>query len=123
MARLLYSRYWPATQRLLPWIFLALYFVSIVVTAWPFSRLADRFVRYALACVIVQTGSLLLLTAGLVAGKIIATRWSDRRQRRIDKISDLVAKYSSGAECQAQWPLIDGSLVGPWMAGRVTWAH
>src|ERR1700736_3847058 len=102
MARLLYSRYWPSAQRLLPVVVLALYVLSILVMALLFARLADQFVRYALACVAVQTVSLLLLTAGLVAGKIIATRWSDRRQRRIDHISDLMAQYSSGAESQAQ---------------------
>ena len=82
MARLLYSRYWQTTQRLLPIIVLALYVMSILVTALLFSWLADQFVRYALACVVVQTVSLLLLTAGLVAGKIIETRWNDRRRRR-----------------------------------------
>jgi hypothetical protein len=102
MARLLYSRYWPATQRLLPLVVLALYVLSILTMAVLFSSVADQFVRYALACVVVQTVSLLLLTACLVAGKIIATRWNDRRQRRINQISDLMADYSSGAECQAQ---------------------
>lgn len=102
MARLLYSRYWPTTQRLLPFIVLALYVMSILVTALLFSWLDDQFVRYALACVVVQTVSLLLLTAGLVAGKIIATRWNDRRQERIDQISDLMAQFSSGAENQVQ---------------------
>jgi hypothetical protein len=102
MARLLYSRYWQTTQRLLPIIVLALYVMSILVTALLFSWLADQSVRYALACVVVQTVSLLLLTAGLVAGKIIETRWNDRRRRRIDQISDLMAQYSSGAESQVK---------------------
>jgi len=100
MARLLYSRYWPTTQRLLPIGVLALYVMSILVTALLFSWMADQFVRYALACVVVQTVSLLLLTVGLVAGKIIETRWNDQRRRRIDQISDLMAQYSSGAEAR-----------------------
>src|SRR3984893_15421470 len=102
MARLLYSRYWQTTQRLLPIIVLALYVMSILVTALLFSWMADQFVRYALACVVVQTVWLLLRTVGLVAGKIIETRWNDRRRRRIDQISDLMAQYSSGAESQVQ---------------------
>jgi hypothetical protein len=98
MTRFLYSRYWPAAQSLLPIAALVLYAAGIMATAQLLPAMNDRHVLYALACVIVQAVALLLLAGGLLASKFVLVHWNERRRRRIERISDLFAQYSFGAE-------------------------
>lgn len=102
MGRLLYSRYWPVVQRILPLAALAVYGVAIYAVAEVFPLIADGHVRYALAFVIVQAISLLLLAGGLIAGKAIAVRRNGRRQRRIEQLRDRFGQYSFGSAGEPQ---------------------
>ncbi len=99
MGRLLYSRYWPTFERVLPLAALVVYLAGVVITAGMFS-IDDTYVRYALACVVVQAVSLLLLSAGLIGGKRIAVTRGERRQRTVDRISSLFAQFSFDPVCR-----------------------
>jgi hypothetical protein len=97
---LFYSRHWPLIERVGPFAALAVYVAAVMILGrrLPF---ADAYIRYALACVLVQSAMLALVTGGLFWGKAIALRMARRRGERTDQITALMVNYALAGEGEA----------------------
>lgn len=92
MSRLFYSKYWPAVERWVPLVVLALYAVVVILVGRLFGT-PNPYLRYAEACVAVQAALLLVTTAGLLASKSLSSWYGARRRHNVDSISDLMARH------------------------------
>jgi HEAT repeat protein len=97
---LLYSRYWPLVEKAVPLAVFVLYVAAVLVVGKHLTP-DNLYARYALACVLVQSSTLMLVTAGLFAGKAIALRLGARRQRRMDRIAEQMVRYALSSETEA----------------------
>lgn len=97
MSRLLYSKYWPVVERLAPLVILAL-LGGVVILVAQFLSVANDYLRYSLACVLVQSAAILLITVGLFAGKALTLRLNARRRREVERISEQMAQYIQSNE-------------------------
>jgi hypothetical protein len=91
--RVLYSRYWPLLAKLAPLAAFVLY-VSAVLFVGRRLTLPNLYSRYALAWVMVQSSTLLLITVGLLANKWIGVRLAHRRQLRADQIAEQMVGFA-----------------------------
>ncbi len=98
MLRLVYSRHWSKIAGLLGILAMACLVAAVFTVSHWFSEISDSFVRYALTFVAVQTGLLLLLSAGLIIGKQISVRRSRTRDVILNGLKDLLAQYAAGEE-------------------------
>jgi len=103
MLWLIYTRHWRRIQAVIPFALVIIYFGYVF---WLGSRLniADRFVRYAVACVVVQSVALILITCALLASKVIGAQKQERRRAIDMQIGALLATYvtESGDGSQEQ---------------------
>src|SRR5689334_7808578 len=91
MTRLLYSRNWPRIIQGLVAIILLGYAGSVIVTAQWLDEIADPFLRYAAAFILVQLGSLAFLLVLLLFGKYLRIKFEWRRATRIQAVEELLA--------------------------------
>lgn len=91
MTRLLYSRNWPRIIQGLVAIILLGYAGSVVVTAQWLDDIADPFLRYAAAFILVQLGFLSFLLVLLLFGKYLRIKFEWRRGTRIRTFEELLA--------------------------------
>jgi hypothetical protein len=97
---LIYSKYWPSFLKCAPLGIFAL-FAGAVILVGEHLSMANPYVRYALACVLVQSVAIALITLGLFGGKALALRKNARRKREVDRISDHMALYVQSGEGEA----------------------
>jgi hypothetical protein len=93
MLRVLYSRYWPLLAKLAPLVIFVLYLAAVLLVGQNLN-LANPYSRYALAWVVVQSSTLILLIGGLLANKWIGVRLADRRQLRADRIAEQMVGFA-----------------------------
>jgi HEAT repeat protein len=107
MTRLIYSENWPRIANLLVVVVLIGYILSVVVVAQFLDVLADPFMRYASAFIIVQFAVLGSIGLLLITFKFLRVRWESRRGSRIRKLEELVAASDCGDEAlkaARKWP-------------------
>jgi hypothetical protein len=93
MLRLLYSRYWPVLAKLAPLVIFVLYVAAVILLAQHLT-LENRYTRYAVASVVVHSGTLFLITGGLLVNKWIGVRLDARRQQRSDQIAKQMVSFA-----------------------------
>ena len=107
MTRLLYSRNWPRIARLAVLGVLVCYIGAVIAVAQWLDGIADPFVQYASAFVIVQFTVLGSLGVLLIAGKFVRVKWEWRRAERIRRLEELLAVPDADAttlEAARRWP-------------------
>jgi hypothetical protein len=107
MTRLIYSENWSRIANLLVVVVLIGYILSVVVVAQFLDVLADPFMRYASAFIIVQFAVLGSIGLLLITFKFMRVRWESRRASRIRKLEELVAASDCGDEAlkaARKWP-------------------
>ncbi|HEY1242587.1 MAG TPA: HEAT repeat domain-containing protein [Bryobacteraceae bacterium] len=107
MTRLLYSRNWPRIIQALVVLILLGYAGSVMITAQWLEEIADPFLRYAAAFILVQLGFLALLLVLLLFGKYVRIKFEWRRATRIHALEELLAGEGPEKEIVAaarRWP-------------------
>jgi hypothetical protein len=97
---LIYSKYWPFFLKCAPLGIFAL-FAGAVFLVGQHLALADTYIRYAMACVLVQSIGIGLTTSVLFGGKALALRLNARRKRDVERISDRMARFVQSGEGEA----------------------
>jgi hypothetical protein len=100
MLRILYSRYWPLLAKLMPLAAFVMYLGAVLMVGRHLT-LANRYSRYALAWVVVQSSTLFLVTAGLLVNKWIGVRLADRAQIRADRIAEQMVSFALNNQPEA----------------------
>jgi hypothetical protein len=103
MLRILYSRYWPWVAKLTPLVILLLYLAAVLLMAQRLT-LANPYLRYALASVVIQSSTLFLVTVGLLTNKWIGVRLDIRRQRRADQIAEQMVEFALNHRSEEELP-------------------
>jgi hypothetical protein len=95
MTGLVYSRHWLVIARLLVVVTLACYAGGVLLVAHWFGDIDDPPLRYAVSFIVVQTGILVALVLGLIASKVVRTKWESIRGARILRFEDLISQPDS----------------------------
>lgn len=93
MVWLLYSRHWRTMQRLIPLALVVLYFSYVVSVGNKFG-IPDPYVRYALACVVVQAVALTVTTIALIGFKEWNARKAAKKERIVAEIREAMVEYA-----------------------------
>ena len=102
MLRILYSRYWPWLAKLT--LAILVLYLAVVLLVGQRLTLKNPYIRYALASVVIQSSTLFLVTAGLLANKWIGVRLDVRRQRREDRIAEQMVEFALGHRSEEGLP-------------------
>jgi hypothetical protein len=110
MLRILYSRYWPLLAKLTPLVVFVLYVAAVLLAAQHLG-VSNPYTRYALASVVIQSSTLVLITCGLLANKWFGVRLDARRQRRADRIEEQMVGFA--LSCQSEEGLLSYAQLYP----------
>jgi hypothetical protein len=97
---LIYSKYWPYFLKCAPLGIFAL-FAGAVMMVGRQLEVENIYIRYALACVLVQSIGIALMTLALFGGKALALRLNAQRKREVDRVSDRMARFVQSGEGEA----------------------